>query len=418
MRSWATATLTDHFAVAMTALGPFGPRPRLAVGVSGGADSTALAILADSWARREGGSVIALIIDHGLRPASADEAASTAVRLGCAGIETETILLGLDAGPALQERARAARHAALAGAALRAGAVHLLLGHHAGDQVELLAMRAARGPRGAAGMAGFAARDDVTLLRPLLATDPAELRAMLHNSGVAWIEDPSNTNTRFERVRFREALRTRDGIVGMPETGPDAAFLVVTQKAAVRFLARHVEIRPEGYALIRAEALPEDALAALLRVIGGSAYPPARNRVARLAASLQPATLGGVRLLKAGRLGPGWLLVREVAHCASGIPATVGAVWDGRFRADAVPAGATRFGSLGSHAARIAGARQLPAAILRGLPTFFRDDTVLAVPHLCIGPDCIVTFTAQGPVAGAPFSPIPGSIPNASHPCV
>ena len=54
----------------MTALGPFEPAPRIAAGVSGGADSMALALLADAWARERGGSLLALIVDHGLRAES------------------------------------------------------------------------------------------------------------------------------------------------------------------------------------------------------------------------------------------------------------------------------------------------------------------------------------------------------------
>ncbi|MDE8349940.1 MAG: ATP-binding protein, partial [Acidocella sp.] len=55
----------------MARLGPFGNAPRLAVAVSGGADSTALVLLAQSWAASQGGGLIAFIVDHGLRPESA-----------------------------------------------------------------------------------------------------------------------------------------------------------------------------------------------------------------------------------------------------------------------------------------------------------------------------------------------------------
>ena len=62
----------------MAMLGPFEPAPRLAVGVSGGADSMALALLADAWARERGGTILALIVDHGLRTESKAEAAEAA----------------------------------------------------------------------------------------------------------------------------------------------------------------------------------------------------------------------------------------------------------------------------------------------------------------------------------------------------
>ncbi|MHB1303831.1 MAG: tRNA lysidine(34) synthetase TilS [Acidiphilium sp.] len=396
--------LADRFAAAMAALGPFGLRPRLAVGVSGGADSTALALLADAWARAHGGSILALIADHGLRAESAEEAAATARRLGARRIETTCLTLNVAPGSALQARARDARHAALAEAARLAGIVHLLLGHHAADQAELRAMRAARAPRGAAGMAAWAARHDVVLLRPLLGIAPGDLREFLGTQLVAWIEDPSNLDPRFERARLRAggvALPAAIGPVEMP------------QAENVAWLARYATIHPEAYALVRADTMPEDALGALLRAIGGATYAPARHIVGRLAAALKPATLGGVRILAAGRLGPGWLFVREPAACAPPIAPRAGAVWDGRFRIRSSSPGADRLGALADHAYGIGRPRRLPSAILRGLPAFFCNETLLAVPHLGLGPACQLDFAPPGPVVAA-F--VPAS--HAMHHCV
>jgi tRNA(Ile)-lysidine synthase len=62
-----------EFDAAMATLGPFEASPHVAVAVSGGADSMALCLLADGWARRRGGQVTAITVDHGLRPGSAAE---------------------------------------------------------------------------------------------------------------------------------------------------------------------------------------------------------------------------------------------------------------------------------------------------------------------------------------------------------
>src|SRR4051812_18779786 len=106
----------------MARLGPFEPAPRLAAGGSGGADSMALALLADGWARERGGSLLALIVDHGLRAASAREAEATATRLAERGIATRPLAIeGLARGPALAERARAARFHAMEVACAAAG---------------------------------------------------------------------------------------------------------------------------------------------------------------------------------------------------------------------------------------------------------------------------------------------------------
>ncbi|MBV9755783.1 MAG: tRNA lysidine(34) synthetase TilS, partial [Alphaproteobacteria bacterium] len=110
-------------------LGPFGPESRLAVAVSGGADSTALALLAAGWTGTRGGSVLALVVDHGLRPESGAEAALALRRLAERGIPGRLLpIAGLDRGPALAERARRARYAALEQACRKAGIVHLMLG--------------------------------------------------------------------------------------------------------------------------------------------------------------------------------------------------------------------------------------------------------------------------------------------------
>jgi tRNA(Ile)-lysidine synthase len=390
----------------MAALGPFGAAPRLAVGVSGGADSMSLTVLAASWARARGGDCLGLIVDHGLRPESAVEAILTARRLAAQGIASRIIRLDLPPGAALQARARDARHAALAGAARSAGIVHLLLGHHAGDQDELRAMRAmraARGPRGLAGMAGFAARDDIVILRPLLRTDPAALRAFLNERGIGWVEDPSNADPRFERARVRAARW--HAAPAPPSFGADRR--AAAERDVAEILARDVSLRPEGWAIVREMALPVEVLAALVRVLGGSAYPPARVALERLAPGLRPATLGGVRIMAAGRHGPGWLLVREAAACAPPVPAVPGAVWDGRFRVRDVPLGARTIGALGDSAAEIGHKSGLPASLRRTLPAFFGEDGVLAVPHLAGGPASAVAFAPQGPAAPAPFEPVP-----------
>jgi tRNA(Ile)-lysidine synthase len=75
MGSAALHPFYGRFAAAMERLGPYGPAPKFAVAVSGGADSSALALLAAEWAARHGAGIIALIVDHGLRPEAASEAA-------------------------------------------------------------------------------------------------------------------------------------------------------------------------------------------------------------------------------------------------------------------------------------------------------------------------------------------------------
>jgi tRNA(Ile)-lysidine synthase len=352
--------LETDFAAAMGRLGPFGSPPHLAVAVSGGADSTALAMLAQAWATAQGGDVLGLIVDHGLRAESAAEAAITAQRLQARGIASEILTLKGLGGSAIQAQARRARHEVLAAAAAAQGRLHLLLGHHVADQSETVAMRAARGPRGAEGIAGWAARDQVLLLRPLLAIRPDALREYLYARKMEWIEDPSNQAVKFERVRLRLA-----GVTALPGS---AAARLEEEHTAAAFLAGHASLRPEGFAVLAADACSPAALAALVRVVGGAEYSPGREKMASLAARLRPATLGGVRICAAGRLGEGWLLTREPAACAAPVPAMPAARWDRRFELADDPDPGRHLGALGAGATKFRRMNSLPAVVLRGLP--------------------------------------------------
>ena len=121
------------------------------------------------------------------------------------------------------------------------------------------------------------------------------------------------------------------------------------------------------------------------------------------------ATLGGVRLLPAGRLGPGWLLAREAAAMAPPVAAAAGAVWDGRFRVLGDGDPTLTLGALGADAGR--GARDgLPAAARATLPALRRDGRVVAVPHEAMaGPAAPgsrsprVMFDPPSPASAAPF---------------
>lgn len=409
----------------MAPLGPFEPGPRLAVAVSGGADSLALALLARDWARARGGAALALVVDHGIRPESAAEARATCARLVAMGIEPRILTLALARGAGLAARARTARHAALADAASALGLLHLLFGHHAGDQAETVAMRRLAGS-GAAGLAGMAALSETAgprRLRPLLAVPPGRLRATLEAAGIGWIEDPSNADPSALRARLRQArgdaagagVLTRAAVAAAQARGVARA---AAERGVAAELAAQARLHPEGYAVVAPGPVSAAALAALLRMIGGAAYPPAPDRVAGLFAAPRGGTLGGVRVLPAGRLGPGHLVVREAAAMAGPVAAIPGAVWDGRFRlgaAASLPAGA-ELGALGAGAAalrRLPAARCLSAAVLRTLPAVRRDGRLFAVPHLGY-PDFSVTrtvpvvFAPASPVACAPFVPLTG----------
>jgi tRNA(Ile)-lysidine synthase len=302
----------------MAALGPFEDRPVLAAAVSGGADSMALVLLLDRWARARGGEILALSVDHRLRPESAGEARQVAAWLRARGIAHRTLVWKRPSGAvgaALQARAREERYRLLAGWCRRRGVLHLALAHHAGDQAETVLMRLARGAGldGLAGMAASLAREGVRLIRPLLLVDPRRLRASLAAAGQDWIEDPSNRDERFERIRWRRIVP------------PGERFTIARAAAEIGAERREREVRladllaevhpsPDGALELRMEPLmtaqPGLALAALGRIlmaVGGEPYSPRQESLERLLANLRaggPAsTLGGCRVaVRRGRV--------------------------------------------------------------------------------------------------------------------
>ncbi len=271
------------FARLMTPFDPFEQAPVLAVAVSGGRDSLALALMAHDWARSRGGRIAGLIVDHGLRPESGSEAATTRDVLERNGCEAAILRWsGLKPSSRLQEAARTARYRLLRDECRRRGILHLLLGHHADDQAETVAMRAARrsGPDGLAGMAALVEQPEVRLLRPLLAVPRARLTATLTARGVAWIDDPSNSDPRFERARLRMAPRAL--APGRPTDRPERETELA--KAAVDVL--HVEAGgAPALDRIAFQRLRGDIGARLLsrfvQAAGWGDHPPRRDRLER-----------------------------------------------------------------------------------------------------------------------------------------
>jgi tRNA(Ile)-lysidine synthase len=280
-----------QFARLMAPFAPFESRPVLAVAVSGGRDSLALALLAYDWAGALDGRIVGLIVDHGLRAGSADEAAKTRDLLARHGIAAE-ILRWRGAKPAtgLQEAARKARYRLLLDACRRRGILHLLVAHQADDQAETVTMRAARrsGPAGLAGMANLIEQRDARVLRPLLSIPRARLTASLEARAVAWIDDPSNLDSRFERARLRKA-----GSASAPtDVGPARSRMAGDRRLAAAAvdlldfdLAGAVAIDRAGFARLGRE-LGRGLLSRVIQAVGSRDYPPRRERLERAAARL------------------------------------------------------------------------------------------------------------------------------------
>jgi tRNA(Ile)-lysidine synthase len=188
----------------------FGSGDRVMVACSGGPDSMALLHVLALMRKKRKHEVIAAGIDHGLRPEAVAELNLVARVAKEHDIPFAKTRVEVGEGGNLQERAREARHAALAAAAEKAGATHIALGHTADDRAETVLMRIMRGtglkglgamPPAAPGFVG-----DVPLVRPLIAARRRDVMAHLRRHGVPWAMDPSNFDNRFLRVRVRREV--------------------------------------------------------------------------------------------------------------------------------------------------------------------------------------------------------------------
>ena len=200
--------MTQPFDAAMRA---FAPRLPLAVGLSGGADSTALLL---ACAERWPGRVHAFHVHHGLQ-AAADGFEQHCVAL-CARLGVPLSIRRVDARPAPgqspEDAARQARYKAFEALALdgkaQAAIKDIAVAQHADDQVETLLLALSRGA-GVPGMAAMPARWErggLVWHRPLLRVAAADVRAWLRQRGESWVEDPTNADERYTRNRIRRRL--------------------------------------------------------------------------------------------------------------------------------------------------------------------------------------------------------------------
>lgn len=328
------------------------PDTPAALAVSGGSDSMALLVLAVRWAAQHGVRLLVLTVDHGLRAGSAGEAAFVKQFCESLGMEHVTLVWS-DAETSsgnLPDKARSARYSMMMAECIRHGIETLVTGHTRDDQAETVLMRLGRGS-GVDGLAGMRRVSHLwagRVLRPLLDVSRDSLRSMLREEGVAWIDDPTNDDASYLRVKARRALPdlgaigiTADRLSRMAEMMAMAAPVL---EEAADALDRQACARYDlGYISIDRAALRhanrETALRLLSRMlcaVSGQVYRP---RLSALAALLDALTAEGGPF--AGRSLHGCVLVpkgdsvlvcREPSACTASNETDAAPVfWDNRF---------------------------------------------------------------------------------------
>ena len=375
----------------------------LGVAVSGGGDSLALMMFAADWARGRDTVFRAITVDHGLRPEAADEARHVARIARDRGWAHDTVTwTGWDGRGNLQDRAREARFDLIAEWAQRHGLSHVALGHTSDDQAETLLMRLARGA-GVDGLSAIPVRrrvGGVTFIRPMLKLSRADIRDWLEAQGQDWIEDPSNEDVSFERVRARKAMENlaplgidRDSLATVAENMAEARkalnwFTYLAARDIVRVQFGDVVIDRGGYRSLPGE-IQRRIVAHALCWVSGTRYPPRRKPLKEMVTAAlagEGMTLHGCRLLPSHRE---IRITREYAAVA-GLRGPVSAVWDGRWRFLG-PAGQPRLQVAALGEAGLAQCPDwrnagLPHASMLGCPAVWDGNDVLAAPLAGAGP--------------------------------
>jgi len=330
----------------------------LGVALSGGGDSMALLHLAHGWAA--GRRLMAATVDHGLREGSAHEAALAGEAAQRLGVPHAVLHWKHDEIRGnLMAAAREARLALLSEWALRNGLSAVLLGHTQDDQAETLLMRLGRGAGvdGLSGMAEARRSDGMLWLRPLLGIQRQALRDWLVERRITWVEDPSNDNPDFERVRVRKAMEALHlptaqlaSVTANLASARDALQVFAQQVATGAEMRAGSLLLPLGAFSRAPDEIRRRLMVAGVQVVAAAPYPPRRETVAHALRAVGAGfrtTLDGVIVQPAA----GWLhFIREpaTANRAGQIAPDIDgrALWDGRWRLGGIAPGET-VGALG-----------------------------------------------------------------------
>lgn len=188
----------------------------VAAGVSGGADSLALVLRLKKYCKK----VVALTVDHGLRPSSRQEAQYVAELMRKAGIEHHILIWeGEKPSSDIEAIARDARYGLLCDWCHKNEIKYLAVGHHLRDQAETFLLRLQRGSglSGLCAMLPITQRGGISIIRPQLYDNPDDLRQYLKQENIKWVEDESNYCDDFMRVKIRNFLPDLAAKIGLSE---------------------------------------------------------------------------------------------------------------------------------------------------------------------------------------------------------
>ena len=231
---------------------------KIAVAVSGGADSLCLTLLLKEWADSKKIQLFAFTVDHGLRKESKKEAADVHQQLKKRGVYHRILTWkGTKPKTHVEESARLARYNLLQDACKKNKIGTLFLAHHVEDQSETFWARLAH-KSGLDGLCAMQEKSDfkgLTLARPLLDISKEEITTYLKSHKVAWVEDPMNESLQYERVKWRSRQKDLSKMGLTPNTINTLTKRLTRIKKAIdfytdSFIKNSVLLSPAGYVFI------------------------------------------------------------------------------------------------------------------------------------------------------------------------
>ena len=373
---------------------------RVGVAVSGGSDSTALLHLMAKWAAEAGVELLAATVDHGLRSEAKHEAKLVAQQCAAQNIPHTTLhWQGWDGTGNTQDQARRARYSLMANWGVEHGLDAILLGHTMDDQAETFLMRLARGA-GVDGLSGMAANHrayEMEWIRPMLGLRREELRSYLKQRGICWSEDPSNGDTRFERVKMRQALSVLDGlglsadkIAATTNRLRDARRMLECQ---TQIIARDICTVEHGDVIFNGQGLQKLDVEYRLRLLNHALcwvsradYGPRRKSLSEVEQAIgqgKSATLHGCRIL----VGKTEVRICREYQAVKDLVCATNMIWDNRWKFEGPHDESMHLGALGQAGLDQCdtSAADLPKSSLISSPAVWQNQTLIAAPLATMG---------------------------------
>ncbi len=191
----------------------FEQNPHIAVGVSGGPDSMALTYLLSEWTKLNNGKLFALIFNHNIRPNSSEE--SYQVKNMLKNFNIKASIIKPNKNKLIKKNmadARSNRFEGLINFCKKNNILHLFLGHHFDDNLETYLIRKINGSNleGLGSINKISYYDNIQIIRPFIQINKASILKFNKMKKINFINDPSNRDIKFTRIKVRNLLDTKN----------------------------------------------------------------------------------------------------------------------------------------------------------------------------------------------------------------